>query len=194
MRGYISAYDAETGKMVWRWYTVPGNPKGPFENAQMEMAAKTWSGDWWKTGGGGTVWDGITYDPKTDLVVRRRRATAGRGLRRFATRAARATTCFSSSIVALKPETGEYVWHYQQVQRDSWDYTAVQQITVADLKIDGKDRHVIMQAPKNGYFYVLDAASGELLSAKPIVPINWSTRHRHEDRPADHESRPRATT
>jgi quinohemoprotein ethanol dehydrogenase len=173
-RGYVSAYDAETGKMVWRWYTVPGDPSKPFENAQMEMAAKTWSGDWWKAGGGGTVWDGITYDPKTDLLF----IGVGNGgpwPAEIRDPGGKGDHLFLSSIVALKPDTGEYVWHYQQVQRDSWDYTAVQQITVADLKIDGKDRHVIMQAPKNGYFYVLDAATGELLSAKPIVPLNWST-------------------
>ncbi|MEP7244089.1 MAG: PQQ-dependent dehydrogenase, methanol/ethanol family [Gammaproteobacteria bacterium] len=173
-RGYISAYDAETGKMAWRWYTVPGNPSEPFENPQMEMAAKTWSGNWWKTGGGGTVWDAITYDPKTDLLF----VGVGNGgpwPAEIRDPGGKGDHLFLSSIVALKVETGEYVWHYQEVQRDSWDYTAVQQITVADLAIDGKDRHVILQAPKNGYFYVLDAASGELISAKPIVPLNWST-------------------
>jgi quinohemoprotein ethanol dehydrogenase len=174
-RGYVSAYDAETGKMAWRWYTVPGNPNGPFENAQMEMAAKTWSGDWWKTGGGGgTVWDAITYDPATGLVF----IGVGNGgpwPAEIRDPGGKGDHLFLSSIVALKAETGEYVWHYQQVQRDSWDYTAVQQITVADLEINGQKRHVIMQAPKNGYFYVLDAATGELLSAKPIVPVNWST-------------------
>lgn len=173
-RGYVSAYDAETGKLAWRWYTVPGNPSEPFENAQMEMAAKTWGGSWWKAGGGGTVWDAITYDPQTDLVFigvgnggpwpAEVRDPGGKG-----------DHLFLSSIVALRPDTGEYVWHYQQVQRDSWDYTATQQITVADLRIDGKDRHVVMQAPKNGYFYVLDAASGALVSAQPFVPVNWST-------------------
>ena len=174
MRGYVSAYDAESGKMVWRWYTVPGNPAGPFENPQMEMAAKTWGGNWWKTGGGGTVWDAITYDPKTDLLF----IGVGNGgpwPAEIRDPGGKGDHLFLSSIVALKPATGEYVWHYQEVQRDSWDYTAVQQITVADLKIGGKDRHVIMQAPKDGYFYVLDAASGELISAKPIVPLNWST-------------------
>jgi quinohemoprotein ethanol dehydrogenase len=173
-RGYVSAYDAQTGKMVWRWYTVPGDPSKPFENPQMEMAAKTWSGNWWKTGGGGTVWDGITYDPKTDLLFIGT-GNGGPWPAEIRDPGGKGDHLFLSSIVALKPTTGEYVWHYQQVQRDSWDYTAVQQITVADLKIDGKDRHVVMQAPKNGYFYVLDAASGELISAKPIVPVNWSS-------------------
>jgi PQQ-dependent dehydrogenase (methanol/ethanol family) len=173
-RGYISAYDAETGKMVWRWYTVPGNPQEPFENPQMEMAAKTWGGEWWKRGGGGTVWDAITYDPKTDLLF----VGVGNGgpwPAEIRDPGGKGDHLFLSSIVALKPDTGEYVWHYQEVQRDSWDYTAVQQITVADLKIDGRDRHVILQAPKDGYFYVLDAATGELISAQPIVPLNWST-------------------
>jgi quinohemoprotein ethanol dehydrogenase len=173
-RGFVSAYDAETGKLAWRWYTVPGDPKGPFENPQMEMAAKTWGGEWWKTGGGGTVWDAITYDPKTDLLFIGT-GNGGPWPAEIRDPGGKGDHLFLSSIVALKPETGEYVWHYQQVQRDSWDYTSVQQITVADLKIDGKDRHVIMQAPKNGYFYVLDAATGELLSAKPIVPLNWSS-------------------
>jgi alcohol dehydrogenase (cytochrome c)/quinohemoprotein ethanol dehydrogenase len=173
VRGYLSAYDAESGKLVWRWYVVPGSLKGPFENAQMEMAAKTWGGDWYKKGGGGTVWDAITYDPKTDLLF----VGVGNGgpwPAEIRDPGGKGDHLFLSSIVALKPDTGEYVWHYQEVQRDSWDYTAVQQITVADLKIDGKDRHVVMQAPKNGYFYVLDAGTGELISAQPIVPLNWS--------------------
>jgi quinohemoprotein ethanol dehydrogenase len=173
-RGYVSAYDAESGKMVWRWYTVPGDPGKPFENPQMEQAAKTWGGQWWKAGGGGTVWDGITYDPVTDLVFIGT-GNGGPWPAEIRDPGGKGDHLFLSSIVALKPMTGEYVWHYQQVQRDSWDYTAVQQITVADLEIEGRKRHVIMQAPKNGYFYVLDAASGELISAQPIVPLNWST-------------------
>ncbi len=175
VRGYVSAYDAESGKLLWRWYTVPVSPHGPFENKQMEMAAKTWGGDWWKTGGGGgTVWDGITYDAKLDLLF----IGVGNGgpwPADIRDPGGKGDHLFLSSIVALKPETGEYVWHYQETQRDSWDYTAVQQITIADLKIDGRDRHVVMQSPKNGYFYVLDAATGELISAEPIVPsLNWS--------------------
>ncbi|MET0282742.1 MAG: PQQ-dependent dehydrogenase, methanol/ethanol family [Steroidobacteraceae bacterium] len=175
MRGFISAYDAETGKLVWRWYTVPGDPAKPFENPQMEMAAQTWTGEWYKEGGGGTVWDGITYDPQTGLLF----VGVGNGgpwPAEIRDPGGKGDNLFLSSIVALKVETGEYVWHYQQVQRDSWDYTAVQQITVADLTIDGKQRHVVMQAPKSGHFYVLDAATGELISAKPIVPtLNWTT-------------------
>src|SRR3954469_1109547 len=175
VRGYISAFDAETGALKWRWYTVPKDLKGPFETPQLEMAARTWGGFLGsKTAGGGTIWDGITYDPKTDLVFLGT-GNGGPWPAEIRDPGGKGDHLFLSSIVALKPDTGEYVWHYQQVQRDSWDYTSVQQITVADLKIDGKDRHVIMQAPKNGYFYVLDARSGELISAKPIVPLNWST-------------------
>jgi alcohol dehydrogenase (cytochrome c)/quinohemoprotein ethanol dehydrogenase len=174
VRGYISAYDAQTGKLVWRWYTVPGSPDRPYENPQMEMAAKTWGRDSLrKTGGGGTVWDGITYDPKTDLLF----VGTGNGgpwPAEIRDPGGKGDHLFLSSIVALKVQTGEYVWHYQEVQRDSWDYTAVQQITVADLEIDGRERHVVMQAPKDGYFYVLDAVTGELISATPIVPLNWS--------------------
>ena len=173
-RGYVSAYDAKTGAMAWRWYTVPGNPAEPFENPQMEMAAKTWNGDWWKAGGGGTVWDAITYDPQTDLLFIGT-GNGGPWPAEIRDPGGKGDHLFLSSIVALRPETGEYVWHYQQVQRDSWDYTATQQITVADLEIGGRPRHVVMQAPKNGYFYVLDAASGEFISAEPIVPLNWST-------------------
>ncbi len=188
MRGYVSAYDSETGKMLWRWYTVPGDPSKPFENPQMEMAAKTWGGDWWKTGGGGTVWDAITYDPKTNLLFIGT-GNGGPWPAEIRDPGGKGDHLFLSSIVALKPETGEYVWHYQQVQRDSWDYTAVQQITVADLKIDGKDRHVIMQAPKNGYFYVLDAATRRAdLREADRERTQLVERHRHEDGPADHES------
>jgi alcohol dehydrogenase (cytochrome c)/quinohemoprotein ethanol dehydrogenase len=173
VRGYISAYDADTGKMLWRWYTVPGNPAEGFENKQMEMAAGTWKGEWWKTGGGGTVWDAITYDPQTDLVF----VGVGNGspwpseIRS----PGGGDNLFLSSIVALKADTGEYAWHYQTTPADSWDYTATQQIMIADLQIAGRKRHVVMQAPKNGIFYVLDAASGELLSAKPFIPINWAS-------------------
>ena len=173
VRGYISAYDAGTGELVWRWYTVPGNPADGFENEQMEMAAKTWSGEWWKTGGGGTVWDAITYDPKLDLLF----VGVGNGSPwpREIRSPGGGDNLFLSSIVALRPDTGEYVWHYQTTPGDSWDYTATQQIIVADLQIGGRMRHVVMQAPKNGYFYVLDAATGELISAKPFVPVNWSS-------------------
>ncbi|KRA81343.1 PQQ-dependent dehydrogenase, methanol/ethanol family [Altererythrobacter sp. Root672] len=173
VRGYVTAYDAETGKQLWRFYTVPGDPAAGFENAAMEMAAKTWTGEWWKAGGGGTVWDNISYDPKLKLIyigtgngspwVRKWRSPGG------------GDNLFLASIVALKADTGEYVWHYQTTPGEEWDYTATQQMILADLPIGGRTRKVLMQAPKNGFFYVLDRETGELISAKTYVPINWAS-------------------
>ncbi|MGB1580727.1 MAG: PQQ-dependent dehydrogenase, methanol/ethanol family [Nevskiales bacterium] len=174
VRGYISAYDAKTGEQIWRFYTVPGDPAKPQESEALEMAAKTWHGnDWVEHGGGGTVWDSMAYDPELDLLyigtgngspwnIKYRSEGKGDNL-------------FLSSIVALKPATGEYQWHYQTTPGDTWDFTATQHIILADMKIDGKDRKVLMQAPKNGFFYVLDRTNGELISANNFVPMNWAT-------------------
>lgn len=172
VRGYLSAYDAETGELDWRFYTVPGNPELGFENDAMRMAAETWTGEWWTVGGGGTVWDSVIYDPETDLIY----IGVGNGSPWSAE--ARSPeggdNLFLSSIVAVTPDTGEYVWHYQTTPWETWDYTATQHIMTADLMIDGRERHVVMQAPKNGFFYVLDAYTGELLSADPFTEINWA--------------------
>jgi quinohemoprotein ethanol dehydrogenase len=148
VRGYISAYDAESGTMAWRFYTVPGNPSKPFENKAMEMAAKTWGGEWWKEGGGGPVWDAISYDPQLNLVY----FGVGNGLEwpRGRRSADKGDNLFLSSIVALNADTGEYVWHYQATPGEEWDFDAVQQLTLADLEIDGNRRHVLMQANENG--------------------------------------------
>jgi quinohemoprotein ethanol dehydrogenase len=172
VRGYVSAYDANTGKLAWRFYTVPGDPSKPFESPAMEKAAKTWTGEWWKYGGGGTVWDSLAYDPDLDLLY----VGTGNGSPwNWKLRSpGGGDNLYLSCIVALKPDTGELVWHYQTTPGDSWDYTAVQQMILATLEIDSKPRKVIMQAPKNGFFYVLDRATGELLSAKPYVTINWA--------------------
>jgi quinohemoprotein ethanol dehydrogenase len=173
VRGYVSAYDTETGKMAWRFYTVPGDPSKPFENKALESAAKTWTGEWWKLGGGGTVWDSIVYDPELDFLYlgvgngspwNRRIRSPGGG-----------DNLFLSSIVALKPDTGEYVWHYQETPGDTWDYTASQQITLTDLNIDGRAQKVILHAPKNGFFYVIDRSNGALISAKPYAQVNWAS-------------------
>ena len=173
VRGYVSAYDAESGKLAWRFYTIPGDPSKPFESPILEKAAKTWTGEWWRFGGGGTVWDSIVYDPEFDLLYigvgngspwnwRIRSPQGGDNL-------------FLSSIVALKPDTGEYVWHYQETPAEMWDYTASQQIIVADISIDGNARKVLLHAPKNGFFYVLDRATGALISAKPFTQVTWAT-------------------
>ncbi|MGH8186406.1 MAG: PQQ-dependent dehydrogenase, methanol/ethanol family, partial [Steroidobacteraceae bacterium] len=173
VRGYISAYDAATGKMAWRFYTVPGDPSQPFEAPILEQAAKTWNGEWWKLGGGGTVWDSMAYDSELDLLYigtgngspwNQQHRSPGGG-----------DNLFISSIVALKAETGEYVWHYQSTPGETWDFTATQHIVLADLEIDGQARKVLMQAPKNGFFYVLDRTNGQLISAQPFVQVNWAT-------------------
>lgn len=172
VRGFVSAYDAVTGARAWRFYTVPGNPADGFESTAMERAATTWNGEWWALGGGGTVWDSMAYDPELDLLYigtgngspwNQRIRSPGGG-----------DNLYLSSIVALKPDTGEYVWHYQTTPGDTWDYTATQHMILADLEIAGRQRNVIMQAPKNGFFYVLDRATGEFLSAEPYVAVNWA--------------------
>ncbi|MCC4309045.1 PQQ-dependent dehydrogenase, methanol/ethanol family [Alcanivorax marinus] len=173
VRGYITAYDAESGEQAWRFFTVPGDPALPPENEAMARARDTWFGDqYWKLGGGGTVWDSMAYDPELDLLY----IGTGNGSlwNRQARSAGKGDNLYLSSIVALRPETGEYVWHYQTTPGDQWDFTATQTITLADLEIDGETRQVLMQAPKNGFFYVLDRRTGELLSAEPYAPVNWA--------------------
>jgi len=175
VRGWIAAFDAETGKEVWRFWTVPGDPAKGFESKALERAAKTWSGEWWKVaGGGGTVWDSAVYDPVTDLLyfgtgnatpwnARVREPNLNDDL-------------YSASIVAVKPDTGEYVWHYQETPGDAWDYDAVSPMMTADLAIGGGlKQHVILQPSKNGFFYVLEAATGKLISADPFTEVNWAT-------------------
>jgi len=172
VRGYVGAYDAETGEQLWRFYTVPGNPAEGFENEVMAKAAETWTGQWWKLGGGGTVWDSMAYDPELDLLY------IGTGNGSPWNQAIRSPqggdNLFLSSIVALRPDSGEYVWHYQTTPGEMWDYTATQHMILADMEIEGRQRKTIMQAPKNGFFYVLDRETGELISAKNFVPVNWA--------------------
>jgi PQQ-dependent dehydrogenase (methanol/ethanol family) len=175
MRGYVSAFDAESGKLDWRWYVVPGDPAKGFEQPELEAAAKTWSGEWWKTGGGGAPWDSIIYDPSTNYVL----VGTGNGAPWPAQIRSPGglDQLYLSSIVALDLETGKYVWHYQATPNESWDYDNTSQLFTADLTLAGQQRHVVMQAPKNGFFYVLDAKTGELLSADPYVPgVNWASK------------------
>ena len=173
VRGYVSAYDANTGKLDWRFYTVPGNPKDGFENPVLEKAAQTWHGEWWTLGGGGTVWDSMSYDPQLDLLY----IGVGNGSPWNQTYRSqgKGDNLFLSSIVALRPDDGSYVWHYQSTPGETWDHTATQQIVLADLTIHGAKRRVVMQAPKNGFFYVLDAKTGELISAKNFTDVSWAT-------------------
>jgi quinohemoprotein ethanol dehydrogenase len=172
VRGYASAYDARSGELVWRTYTVPGNPADGFESEALEMAAETWSGEWWIAGGGGTAWDAFAYDPTLDLLY------IGTGNGSPWSRNLRSPgggdNLFLASILAVRPATGEYVWHFQTTPGDHWDYTAVQPITVGSIEFDGQMRRVVMQAPKNGFFYVLDAETGEFLSGQPYITLNWA--------------------
>ncbi len=174
VRGFLGAYAVDSGKQIWRFYTVPGNPELGFENDAMAMAAKTWNGKWWEIGGGGgTVWDAMAYDPNLDLLY----IGVGNGTpwNRELRSPGGGDNLFLSSIVALRPKTGEYVWHYQTTPGESWDYTATQHIILADMAIDGKPRKVLMQAPKNGFFYVLDRTNGKLLSANNYIDVTWAT-------------------
>ncbi|MFZ1742955.1 MAG: PQQ-dependent dehydrogenase, methanol/ethanol family [Pontixanthobacter sp.] len=180
-RGYIAAYNAMTGKEVWRWHTVPGDPEKGFENDAMKKAAETWGGEWWKLGGGGTVWDSITYDPASGLVY------FGTGNAEPWNPAAndRGTgdSLYTGSIVALDAATGEYRWHFQETPEDRWDYDSNAQITLADVEIGGKSRRVVMHAPKNGFFYVLDAATGEFLTGDAYAQMNWADGLDEKGRP-----------
>jgi PQQ-dependent dehydrogenase (methanol/ethanol family) len=180
VRGYITAYDAKTGEQAWRFYTTPNPNKQPDNAASdkifAEKANATWDdkGEWTEAGGGGTVWDAMAYDVDSDILYvgigngspwnQRLRSPSG------------GDNLFLSSILALKPDTGEYVWHYQTTPGETWDYTATQHIIVADLKWGDATRRVVMQAPKNGFFYVLDAKTGELLAAdKYQSNVNWAS-------------------
>ena len=175
VRGYVSAYDVNTGEMKWRFYTVPGNRNKPQESPALEAALETWSGDEWYNlgGGGGTAWDSLVFDPELDLLY----IGTGNGSpwNRDLRSPGGGDNLYLSSIVALRPDTGEYVWHYQVTPADNWDYTATQQLVLAELEINGEPRSVIMQAPKNGFFYVLDRKTGELLSAEKFAKATWAT-------------------
>ena len=172
VRGYITAYDATTGKQVWRFYTVPGDPSKPFESEIMQKAAKTWNGEWWKYGGGGTAWDAMAYDPELKLLF----VGTGNGSpwNRYYRSPDGGDNLFLCSILALNPDNGQLVWYYQTTPGEQWDYTSTQPLILADIEIHGEKKKVIMQAPKNGFFYLLDRTNGKLISAKPYVYVNWA--------------------
>lgn len=172
-RGFVTAYDAETGKEAWKFYIVPGNPADGFENEAMEMAAKTWTGEWWKHGGGGNAWHGFTYDPDLDVLY------IGTGNGSPWNRKIRSPeggdNLFLCSIVALDPDTGEYLWHYQTTPGESWDYNSNMDIILADLTIEGEAVKALLHAPKNGFFYVINRETGKLISAEPFVETTWAS-------------------
>ncbi len=184
VRGYITAYDTATGKKDWRWYTVP-NPAKPEGNGDgsLKMAAKTWdpSAKYWENGGGGTVWNSMAYDPDLNLLYigvgngspwnNKKRSPAG------------GDNLFLSSVVALNPDTGKYACHYQEVPADNTDFTATQDIILANIKIHGKERKVFLHAPKSGFFYVVDRTNCKFISAKNYVGVNWATGYDKNGRP-----------
>jgi quinohemoprotein ethanol dehydrogenase len=176
-RGYVSAFDVNTGKELWKFYTTPGDPSKGFENKAMEVAAKTWAGDWWKMGGGGSMWDGMAYDPDENLLY----VGTGNGtvwsadVRNGGRQAKPLDNLYVASILAIDADTGQLKWHYQCTPGDEWDYDAIQHLMLADLRINGRNRKVIMQANKNGYFYVIDRTNGEFISASEMSQVSWAT-------------------
>jgi len=183
VRGYVSAYDAESGELVWRTYTVPGDPAEGHETEWLAEAAETWSGDWWQAGGGGTAWDAIVYDPDLELVY----VGVGNGSPWYARLRSPGggDNLFLSSILALRVEDGSYAWHYQTTPGDNWDYTATQPLMLADLEIGGEVRQVIMQAPKNGFFYVVDRTTGAFISGEAFAEVTWATGIDENGRPIE---------
>ena len=172
VRGFFSAFDALTGRFAWKFYTVPGDPTKPFESAAMKKAAETWSPEAWKMGGGGSVWDGMAYDPEADLFYV---GTGNAGPWPEQVRKSKGKdNLYACSILAVKPDTGELKWYFQMVPGDSWDYDSVQQLMLADLTIKGRQRKVIMQANKDGFYYVLDRVTGQFISGQPWVQVNWA--------------------
>jgi quinohemoprotein ethanol dehydrogenase len=174
-RGYVSAYDLVTGKMAWRFFTVPGDPAKPQENPELEAAVKTWDPkSRWDMGGGGTVWDSMVYDPELNLLY------FGTGNGTFFDQSRRSPAggdnLYIASILAINPDTGRLVWHYQEVPGDQWDFDTLQPIVLASLKIGGKTRKILMQASKDGFFYIIDRKTGEVLSAEKFVPVTWASR------------------
>ncbi|HEX4276998.1 MAG TPA: PQQ-binding-like beta-propeller repeat protein, partial [Bryobacteraceae bacterium] len=176
-RGYVSAFDVNTGKELWKFYTTPGDPSKGFENKAMEAAAKTWGGEWWKMGGGGSMWDGMAYDPDTNLLY----VGTGNGtvwsadVRNGGRQEKLQDNLYIASIIAINADTGQLKWHYQCTPGDEWDYDAIQHLLLANIRIGNRDRKVVMQANKNGYFYVIDRTNGEFISATEMSKVSWAT-------------------
>ncbi|MBL8267542.1 PQQ-binding-like beta-propeller repeat protein, partial [Steroidobacter sp.] len=172
--GYITAVDAETGEFSWRFFTVPGDPKQPLEHLELAAASKTWDpNSMWDVGGGGTAWDAMAYDPELNLLY----VGTGNGSPHpvWSRSPKGGDNLYLASILAIDPSTGRLRWHYQTTPGDSWDYTATQQMVLTELTLNGATRKVLMQAPKNGFFYILDRATGELLSAEKFGKVNWAS-------------------
>ncbi|MET0387261.1 MAG: PQQ-dependent dehydrogenase, methanol/ethanol family [Polyangiales bacterium] len=176
MRGYVTAYDQATGKQLWRFYTVPGSPEENKGDAALERAAKTWgTSEYWKNGTGGTVWNGITFDPELNRVYI---GTGNGGPYNPEIRdpGGNGDNLYLCSIVALDADSGEYVWHYQINPREAWDYKATANMITTTLVLDGKPRKVLLQSPTNGFIYVIDRETGRPISAEKTGKVTWAER------------------
>lgn len=187
-RGYVSAFDVNTGKQLWKFYTTPADPSKGFENKAMEAAAKTWTGKWWEQGGGGSMWDGMSYDPDENLLY----VGTGNGtvwsadVRNGGRQEKNPDNLYIASIIAINADTGQLKWHYQCTPGDQWDYDAIQHLLLADIRINNRNRKVVMQANKNGYFYVIDRTNGEFISASEMSQVSWATGIDAKGRPMVH--------
>src|SRR5579863_8121532 len=175
VRGFFAAFDANTGQFAWKFYTIPGDPSKPFENEAMKKAATTWPDGWWKMGGGGSVWDGFAYDPEANLIYV---GTGNAGPWTAEARGQKAAdgkdNLYAASILAVNPDTGVLKWYYQNVPGDEWDYDSVQQLLLADITIRGQPRKVLMQANKDGFYYVIDRVTGQFISGQPYAKVTWA--------------------
>ncbi len=173
VRGFVTAYDLKTGEQLWRFYTVPGDPSQPIEHPDLEAAMSTWTGEWWKVGGGGTAWDSMAFDPEQNLIY----VGVGNGSpwSRYERSPGGGDNLYLCSVIALDADTGRLRWYYQTTPGDNWDYTSTQHILLTDMTINNEVRKVILHAPKNGFLYVIDRITGELISATHYVNLNWAT-------------------
>jgi alcohol dehydrogenase (cytochrome c) len=169
IRGFLAAYDAKTGKEAWRFYTIagPGEP-----------GRETWGGDSWKTGGG-SIWVTGSYDPESNLTY----WGIGNAGPDWNGDTRPGDNLYTSSVVALDADTGKLKWHYQFSPHDEFDYDAVQVPVLADIRWQGAPRKVMMFANRNGFFYVLDRTTGQFLSGKPFVRVNWAEGFDKDGRP-----------
>ena len=170
-RGYVTALDKKTGAFRWRFFTVPGNPATD-DDETTQMVSSTWSGEWWRYGGGGTAWNALTCDEELGQFL----IGTGNGAPYALEMRSKGIqdNLFLSSIVSVDLTTGRYKWHYQFNPGEQWDWKATMDMITTKMTIDGKPRKVVLQAPSNGFFYVIDRQNGKLISADKYAKVNWA--------------------